>query len=180
MARTADTPSQQPPFKTALIEAMRLHREAQMASYAGRTSSLSERVSGSKAGSIGLGFGADVPVSVRMEQSLLRWVGVWEREVEGQNPALRSQDKVSSTRKAKTQAILGEVGMDPTAVAFIYGTTTEAVKKQRGRNGLDPDTGLRKGARRGERVDGKLMVQPPLTAPPESTVAALDARVGEE
>jgi hypothetical protein len=174
------TAAERKPFTTTLIEVARLHGKAQLGSYAGGTSSLAERVSGSKPGSVDLRFGADLPVSVEMERSLLRWIEVWRRKVEGQNPALPSQDKTSSARKAQAQAILGERGMDPTAVAFIYGTTTEAVKKQRGRNGLDPDTGQRKGALNQERIDGKPSRQSPLTAPPSSVLAGLEALAAED
>ncbi|HEX3241129.1 MAG TPA: hypothetical protein VHR18_13465 [Solirubrobacterales bacterium] len=161
--------SDRKPFTAALVEAARLHTQAAMRAE-GATASLAERVSSSKPGSSHLSFYADLPLSVEMEQSLLRWVQAWEQKVEGQT---------SDARRAQTEAILGERG-DPTAVAFVFGSTTEAVRKLRGRNGRDPDTGQRKGALRQERVDGKPTAQVPLTAPPGTVAAGLEALAAEE
>jgi hypothetical protein len=126
---------------------------------------LSERVSGSKPGSSLLGFD-ETPLPARFEDALERFLVVWELEVDGLGAeTVRDQDKTSAARKAKTRAVLAEVGMDPTAVAFVYGMTTEGVRKLRGRHDRDPETGVRNPELRQQRIDGKPTHQAPLTAP---------------
>lgn len=163
-------------MRDTLLEAAKLHRFAELTCSTVGAASLSERVTGSKPGSSHLTFADDLPVTDEMQRSLQRWVDVWKRRVQEQSPALPSQDKTSSARKAQTRAILGERGMDPTAVAFIYGVSTEAVKKLRGRNGFDPDTGLRDSELRQERIDGKASKQAPLTAPARAAMDDLESR----
>jgi hypothetical protein len=50
-------------------------------------------------------------------------------------------DKRSAGKRRDDRQILGEEGRDPTWVAFVYGRTTEGVRKLRQRADLDPDTG---------------------------------------
>lgn len=141
--------------------------------------SLGERVSGSKPGSAHLSFDGDEPVTVRMEKSLARWLDVWEREVEGGVAGVVSADRTSARRKAQTKAVLGEVGLDPTAVAFMYGMTTESVRRLRGRHARDPETGQRVTELRAERVDGKASTRAPLTAPGRAALQRLEERTAD-
>jgi len=163
------------PFTQALFDVATLHREAQFSSYAGRTSTLAQRVSGSKSDSIGLGFGADLPASVEMERSLRRWVDYWTQKVKAE-----SEGRPRDAQKARTRAILAEVGLDPVAVAFVYGVTDDAVKKARGRAGRDSHTGQRVRALEQERIDGKPSRQRPLTAPPRAVIDELEMKAGED
>jgi hypothetical protein len=142
----------------------KLYRDATLTSGAS-AASLSERVKESKPGASLLGFDED-PLPVRLEDALERFLVVWEEEVAGTGAErVRDQDKTSAARKAKTRAVLADVGMDPTAVAFVHGMTTEGVRKLRGRHGRDPDTGVRLTELRQERVDGEQTHPSPLTAP---------------
>lgn len=162
MSKSTDT---EPGFSGAVRDLIRVARDASMLAE-GRTSTLSERVSGGKPGSAHLSFGGDLPVVDRLEHSIRRLTEVYAAEVDGTGAErVRSQDKTSAARKAKTRAVLAEVGMDPTAVAFVYGMTTEGVRKARGRAGFDPDTGVRLSELRSERIDGKQTRPTPLTAP---------------
>lgn len=92
-------------------------------------------------------FGQDVPFCVAMETALARFVEVWEarlrREVSGVPGHAPKGDKVGSAKRAEDRAVLACVGQDPTEVAYLYGRTTEGVRKLRQRNGLDADTGER-------------------------------------
>jgi hypothetical protein len=142
---------------------IRVYRAATLTSGAD-AASLTERVSGGKPGSSLLQLGDDLPLHLRMEASIARVVDVYEREVEGKRPPhVAPGDKVSAAAKARTKAILAEVGWDPTAVAFMHGSTTENVEKLRGKYRLDPQTG--------ERVRER-----PLTAPPRVALRRLEQR----
>lgn len=168
------------PLRDTLVEVMKLHRKA-MFQAEGATTGTSPKVSGSKAGSSDLYFRADdLPLAVEMERFYRRAADYWERRVERQNaPSAFRKDSRSEAKRDQTRAILAEVGVDPTTVAFIYSSTTEAVKKARGRAGLDPNTGQAKRALRQERVDGKPTTTVPLTAPPSAVIAGLEALAGE-
>lgn len=103
-----------------------------------------------------LGFRGELPPSVEMEEALGRFVQVWERRLDEHSRGrvqTASGDRRSTARKAEDDAILREAGRDATEVAYLYGRTTEGVRKMRGRRGFDPDTG--------ERI-----VKDNLTAPP--------------
>ena len=155
-------------------EVLKLHRQASLQAE-GATTGTGSKVSGSKAGSAELYFrSGDLPLAVELERSFHRYLTYWTERVKAEAEGNRSD-----VRSAQTRAILGEVGMDATTVAFIYGSTTEAVKKLRGRNGRDPDTGQPKRAQRQERVDGKPTNRAPLTAPPGAVLAGLEALAGE-
>lgn len=107
--------------------------------------------------------GADVPLSVEMEDALARFALVYSRrldvEQKGAEGHVPHGDSRSAARRDETRAILAQVGSDPTEVAYLYGRTTEAIRKLRLRNGLDADTG--------ERVRRQV-----LTAPGQSAMAA--------
>lgn len=91
-----------------------------------------------------LAFAQDLPVAVEMERSFARWCDVWEARLDGADPAQSAPGaKTGKAKRAEDKAIVAAVGMDPTALAFIYRRTTEGVRKLRLRNGLDPDTGER-------------------------------------
>lgn len=47
----------------------------------------------------------------------------------------------AARKRREDAAILAEEGRSPTWVAFVYGRTTEAVRKLRSRADFDPDTG---------------------------------------
>lgn len=102
-------------------------------------------------------FGADVPLSVEMERFLARAGTVFARRLEaerrGATATVPNGDTRSKAKRDETSAILAEVGRDATEVAYLYGRTTEAVRKLRLRHGMDAD--------RGERV----RVLRPVTAP---------------
>ena len=93
-----------------------------------------------------LNFGDDVPLSVEMERALARFATVWTRRLEAaQSGAPAFTVKGSRHNPAKRHedaAILDHVG-DPTEAAYLYGRTTEGVRKMRLRRGHDPETGLR-------------------------------------
>jgi hypothetical protein len=93
-----------------------------------------------------LDFGDDLPLSVEMERALVRFATVWGRRLEAaQSGAPAFTVKGSRHNPAKRQedaAILAHVG-DPTEAAYLYGRTTEGVRKLRLRRGHDPETGLR-------------------------------------
>lgn len=147
----------------------------------GRTAPLSERITRSKAGSTHLAYvGGELPLSEKLERSVRRLTDVYRREVEGKYPRqLPAQDKVSAARKAQTKAILGEVGMDPTAVAYVHGSTTERVEKLRGKYGRDPKTGQRLTELRAGRIDGAPTHAAPLTAPPRAAQERLEERAAD-
>jgi len=168
-----------PTIAEPLVQAMRLHQQARLEAE-GATTGTSDRVSGSKAGSDDLYFRGGLPTSVEMERFYRRAADYWARRVEGRDaPSTFRKDSRSEGKRDQTRAILAEVGMDATAVAFIYGSTTEAVKKLRGRNGRDPDTGQHQRALQQERIDGKASRQRPLTAPPSEVIAGLEALADE-
>ncbi len=173
-----ETPARQRDLnpRALLSHFVTVYRAAKFSESTAGAASLGERVSGSKPGSSHLTLGTDLPVSDRLVRSFARWLDVWEREVQGQRPGVPSGDKVSAARKAQSKAILGEVGMDPTAVAFIYGTSTEAVRKLRGRHDRDPDTGQRTSELRVERIDGAPTHRAPLTAPAPAALKRLEER----
>lgn len=157
----------EPGFRGAVRELLEVARVASLLAEGHTTGPLGNRVSGSKAGSAHLTFSRDLPVSERLERTIRRVADVYRAEVEGTGAeSVRAQAKTGTARQAKTRAVLGEVGMDATAVAFIHGMTTEGVKKLRGRHDRDPDTGVRAGQLRAERVDGKPTHSAPLTARP--------------
>ncbi len=163
-------------LRQALIDAARLHRVAELASEGG-TAGLTERVTGSKPGSSHLTFADDLPLSVELERFYRRAAEYWSRRVEGQDlPSAFRKDSRSPAKKEQTRAILAERGVDPTAVAFIHGSSTEAVRKLRGRNGFDPDTGLRETELRQERIDGEASRKTPLTAPARAAMDDLESR----
>jgi hypothetical protein len=141
-----------------------------------KAASLGERITRSKPSSSYLSFGRDRPLEVRMAESFARWLDVWDREVNGGGQRVNEEDTRSAARKAQTKAILGEVGMDPTALAFIYGMTTDGVRKLRGRNGRDPETGQRASQLRAERIDGAPTHRAPLTAPARVAHERLESR----
>lgn len=90
--------------------------------------------------------GADLPLAVRIERLQSRVATIVERwlaEEEERATGRPCHDRRSSAKQAETRAILAAVGQDPTEVAYLYGRTTEAVRKLRQRSGLDPDTGER-------------------------------------
>ena len=163
-------------MRQALLDAARLHRAAEMAAEGG-TVGFTERVKGSKPGSSHLSFDDDLPLAVEMERFYRRAVDYWTRRIEGRDaPSTFRKDSRSEGKRDQTRAILAERGVDPTAVAFIHGSTTEAVRKLRGRHGFDPATGLREAELRQERIDGKASKQTPLTAPARSAMDDLESR----
>lgn len=164
-----------PGLNGALRELIDVCRDARMASE-GATVSLGERVSGGKSGSAHLEFSKDLPVSVELERTIRRVADVYRQRVGGRQSGVISADKSSAQRKAQTRAILGEVGMDPTAVAFMYGMTTESVRRLRGKHGRDPDTGQHSRALRQERIDGASTQRAPLTAPANAALERLEER----
>jgi hypothetical protein len=93
-------------------------------------------------------FGADAPLPVELERSLGRFVEVWERRLEAHTSAVdgdlsRPGAKTGAVKRAEDDAILRAVGLEPIDLAFVYRRSTEAVRKLRLRNGLDPETGER-------------------------------------
>jgi len=154
------------------LDVAKLHRKATLQAE-GATTGTGPKISGSKSGSADLQFhGGDLPLSVEMERSFQRYTSYWTER-------LKAETEGRSTRHVTTRAILAEVGVDPTTVAFLYGSTTEAVRKLRGRHGRDPETGQPVGALNQERIDGKPSRQRPLTAPPSAVIAGLEALAGE-
>ena len=114
-------------------------------------------------------FGADPPLSVQMEQALARFVRVWQRRLDEARAGANgrsSHDRTSTAKREEDKAILASIGEDPTALAFLYGRTTEGVRKLRRRHGLDPDTG--------ERVK-----RDTLTAPARAALEAHERRTKE-
>jgi hypothetical protein len=111
------------------------------------------RVSGSKASGSAPTFGTELPDTIRIERSLERFLDVWGAEVEGEH-----------VRVTTRRAILEEVGMDPTRVAFLYGSTTAAVEKLRGRYGRDRKTGVPNRELVRQLVDGDPVRRAPLTS----------------
>ncbi len=84
----------------------------------------------------------DAPVHVQMLHSLARLTEVWAREIQGADPhKLPAGDRTSAARKLQTKRVLASVGLDPTAVAWRQGLTTEGVTYLRTKHGLDPVTG---------------------------------------
>jgi hypothetical protein len=108
-------------------------------------------------------FGADAPLPVQIERMVERMARVIEArledELEGAQPNA-ARAKTGKARREEDRAILAAVGEDPTALAFVYGRATEAVRKLRQRSGRDPDTG--------ERVP----TPRPITAPAREVAAA--------
>lgn len=161
------------PLGDTLLDVLKLHGKAALQAE-GATTGTGPKISRSKAGSSDLHFRGDLPLPVEMERSFQRYVRYWTQRLKAE-----AEGRPSDARRATTRAILAEVGVDPTTVAFVYGSTTEAVRKLRGRNGRDPDTGQHKRAMQSERIDGKPSSRSPLTAPPESVIAGLEALADE-
>jgi hypothetical protein len=163
--------------QSLLRDFARIYRAAQLDGGGVKAASLDQRVTGSKPGSSHLSFGSDRPLEIRMVESFARWLDVWEREAE-QCPVsvVNDADHRSAAARERKRAILDEVGMDPTALAFVYGMTTESVRKLRGRNGRDPETGQRASQLRAERIDGAPTHRAPLTAPAGTTQRRLEER----
>lgn len=130
----------------------------------GAVSSLSERVSGSKPGSGNPRLARDLTVSEELERTIRNVAETYRGRAEG------------VSNGAQTRAVLDEVGMDPTAVAFIYGMTTESVRRLRGRNGRDPDTGEHVSRAGQGQIDGKRLRETPLTAPAAIAQERLEER----
>lgn len=139
-------------------------------------SSLSERISGSKPGSGSPRLARDLTVSEELERTIRNVAEVYRRKAEGGTVSVSSTDKTSSARREQNKAVLSEVGMDPTAVAFIYGMTTESVRRLRGRHGRDPDTGEHVSRAGRGKIDGKRLRETPLTAPPAVALERLAER----
>jgi hypothetical protein len=161
--------------KDRLIAVAALIRDAEFRAGAS-AATLSDRVTGSKPGSSHLSFD-ELPLSEAIERSLDRWLQAWRAQAE-QGRTIAKGDRTSAASKARTRAILGERGMDPVSVAFIYGTTERAVQQMRGRNGFDPETGLPERELRQERIDGKASKAAPLTAPARAAMDDIDKRAG--
>lgn len=105
-------------------------------------------------------FGAELPLSVELEHLIERLATVAERRLEDAKRGATgrpAQDKVGRAKRAEDAAILREQGRGATEVAYLYGRTTEGIRKLRQRSGLDPETG--------ERLDRPR----PLTAPARET-----------
>lgn len=70
-----------------------------------------------------------------------RMLAIAEREL---TEAQSGRAASPARKRAEDRTILKDyVGVDPTAVAYIFGRTTAAVRKLRSRNGRAPDTGER-------------------------------------
>lgn len=162
----------------AIRELIDVARDTRMVSEAA-AASLGERVTGSKPGSSHLEFAADLPLSVELERTIKRVSDVYRARLEGGGSGIAKADRTSSATKARTKAILSQLGMDPTAVAFIFDSTTHGVRQLRGRHGRDPDTGQRLTELRAERVDGQPSVLPPLTAPGGAALDQLEQRTAD-
>jgi hypothetical protein len=106
----------------------------------------------------------DLPLQVELERSFRRFTEYWRARVEHGPSPIHKRDRRSAAAKARNKAILGEVGIDPTAIAFYYGLTSEGVRKIRTNAGRDPDNGLETQKTREERIDGKVINPKPLTS----------------
>jgi hypothetical protein len=88
------------------------------------------------------------PAVIQWAARFGRMLDVAERELEeARSGAVATSAKGARTgavKDAEDRTILKDyVGMDPTTVAYIFGRTTEGIRKLRGRKGLDPATGER-------------------------------------
>jgi hypothetical protein len=92
-----------------------------------------------------LHFGRDLPLCVELERNLARFTKVYADKVDAERRGRREStaggDRRSKAKKAENRAILAAVGLDSTALAYMYGRTTEGVRKLRRCHGLDPATG---------------------------------------
>lgn len=91
-------------------------------------------------------FGDDPPLPVRIVGLVERVADVVERDldVERRGPGARpaGHDRRSRAKRDEDQGVLSQRG-DPTRVAYLFGRTTEGVRKLRKCHGLDPATGER-------------------------------------
>ena len=128
-------------------------------------STLSEFVKRSKPGSVHLEWAADaLPLQVEFEQGLRRFNEYWRTRLEHGGKPIRAHDRRSGAAKGRQRAILREVGMDPTAVSFLYGVSSESVEKIRGNAGRDRKSGEPTEATREELIDGERTTPKPITS----------------
>lgn len=155
-------------FKELLLKADRIHRKAELRSETSAYDISQPNVRGSKPGSSHLSFGRDdMPLAVEIERGLARMLDVWQASLDGADPSRPAKgDRVGPKTKVRNKAILECRGMDPTAVAFIHGMSTEAVRRVRERHDFDAATGMSKSELLAERVDGKPTSRGLLTARP--------------
>lgn len=87
------------------------------------------------------------PLVVQYVERIQRVCEAMERDLEtmreGGTVRRGPRDTRSPHYRAEAEDILREQGRPPVYLAFIYGWTEDGVRKLRGRNGLDPDTGER-------------------------------------
>jgi len=81
---------------------------------------------------------SEQPLAAQYAERFRRLLLALERDLD----AIERGSQPGDRKREEDRAVLQEKG-DPTFVAFIYGRTTEAVRKLRQRRGLDPDTGER-------------------------------------
>lgn len=128
-------------------------------------SMLGDFVKRSRAGSVHLEFPEDgLPLQVEFEQGLRRFNHYWRTRIEHGGRPINKRDRRSVGAKGRRHAVLGEVGIDPIAVSFIYGLSSESVEQMRGNNGRDPKTGERVEAQHKGRIGEEPTSPKPITS----------------